>query len=1019
MGLSTAFGKSKDLRDKKSKIVIRSKPDGNNSDISYYDSRDPSRSLRKNRKTDHQVSRENSFNIKVNSSMHRSELNYLKKKKKRREYSMDESMARNYKRNLAAGQGRTYYKSVSKPSIEKVEISQINRMMLFYKNKEFKNALSAGEAILKTDASNRDALYIIGLTGSMLELIDKSILSFEKLLELDPKYKKSVYLFLSISYKKKGDFQKGLKVLDKAIKYFPNFYEAYIYRAKMFLKLKQTKKAKNEFYKATKLDPKKLTAYAGLGDCNRIESDYKSAIENYSKLLEKEETYFEVLGLKRAICFIETKQYSKAQQDIAKVLKLNEKNCEALYFKGLLQKVKGENHQAILQYEQAIKLNTSETATLKAIHDIALIRIEEKDIYSAYSTIDRLDEIPNSALYLQNLKIFLEGAVSMIKKKFDEGIGYLDKIISLSDIHDSVKPLIISYKAYGEFSLGKIEGALNGYEALEQMQSCSKSDSYNKDLCLGILNVRNKKFSVGEKYFLEAQSKDPSKIEPEFYLWITTVLKFLSQEEELYEQLLTELSNDALEEFNKKLILVIYQAVENLEKIQARNDSCSNLSFCIGLLKLPIGLEKEAVENFNIAIDKSDENCSHHFLWKGIALCHCEDYNQALNDFRCALSFEPNNFECGIYKGRCYLFKNDLDRAYQTLKDFMEEKQQECVVRYWIGNFFFNNGHLSHAERSFRESLEAQLTKEALWELIRCYVIEKNLMNSLERLEEYINHYGGREAKFDYDLLVALKETSNGDFSFARKKLDEMRTQSRAGKLFLKHDMIFYSGFVHFYLGNFEEALQEFEKAKIQKYEVLMKENREVDFMEEQALENILEYEESGTENVFASQTFIKEEIVYNKALCYVAMGNIQQAKKLFRDCTRLGGETENRTRIILDQLEKKNSSQYEINENDSQDNSSTSQNFEFQIFPIQNRLSGIYPPMEATLPSGEKANLHLSFCLPQVRPPDMSIKVGFEILKQISINSVENKPEAPWIQRSGETIIFTNKVKIYFIKGY
>lgn len=45
---------------------------------------------------------------------------------------------------------------------------------------------------------------------------------------MDPKYKKTVYLFLSLSYKKLGDKLSGVSILDKAIKHFPKFYEAFV-----------------------------------------------------------------------------------------------------------------------------------------------------------------------------------------------------------------------------------------------------------------------------------------------------------------------------------------------------------------------------------------------------------------------------------------------------------------------------------------------------------------------------------------------------------------------------------------------------------------------------------------------------------------------------------------------------------------------------------------------------------------------------------------------------------------------
>lgn len=43
-----------------------------------------------------------------------------------------------------------------------------------------------------------------------------------------------------------------------------------------------------------------------------------------------------------------------------------------------------DHSNAIIIYEQAIKLNGSETATAKALHDMALIYVEQKDMYAAY-----------------------------------------------------------------------------------------------------------------------------------------------------------------------------------------------------------------------------------------------------------------------------------------------------------------------------------------------------------------------------------------------------------------------------------------------------------------------------------------------------------------------------------------------------------------------------------------------------------------------------------------------------------
>jgi tetratricopeptide (TPR) repeat protein len=52
--------------------------------------------------------------------------------------------------------------------------------------------------------------------------------------------------------------------------------------------------------------------------------------------LKQDDSVFEIIGLKRAICYIELKQYNLAEEDINKILKVNQRNCEAIYFKGLI-----------------------------------------------------------------------------------------------------------------------------------------------------------------------------------------------------------------------------------------------------------------------------------------------------------------------------------------------------------------------------------------------------------------------------------------------------------------------------------------------------------------------------------------------------------------------------------------------------------------------------------------------------------------------------------------------------------
>ena len=75
--------------------------------------------------------------------------------------------------------------------------------------------------------------------------------------------------------------------------------------------------------------------------------------------------------------------------------------------------------------------------------------------------------------------------------------------------------------------------------------------------------------------------------------------------------------------------MIVYEAVESLELVLKSNDSCANLSFYIGFLKMAIGMENEAVDNFSFAIDKSEENLAFHFVWKGLAIAMSERPDQS------------------------------------------------------------------------------------------------------------------------------------------------------------------------------------------------------------------------------------------------------------------------------------------------------------------------------------------------------------------------------------------------------
>lgn len=54
---------------------------------------------------------------------------------------------------------------------------------------------------------------------------------------------------------------------------------------------------------------------------------------------------------------------------------------------------------------------------------------------------------------------------------------------------------------------------------------------------------------------------------------------------------------------------------------------------------------------------------------------------------------------------------------------------------------------------------------------------------------------------------------------------------------------------------------------------------------------------------------------------------------------------------------------------------------------------------------------LSLSFCIPKIEPPNMQPEFQDSILKEFDVIDIENKPEAPWIKRTDDGIVFTDNV--------
>lgn len=189
---------------------------------------------------------------------------------------------------------------------------------------------------------------------------------------------------------------------------FPRYYDALIYRGKLFIKCKQLDKAMVDFQTAIQSSPLKGLGYLGKADCLRYAGNFNEAIRMYQKAIQCEVGVSQAACLKKAITLFEAKQYEESVQDFDKILLEEPSNSEAYYFKGLCRLKMRNSQEALLCFEQSIKHNNSQKAVTKSLYEIAKIKIEGRDFYAAYHTLNRADFLDTEKSYLEKFRLFTE-----------------------------------------------------------------------------------------------------------------------------------------------------------------------------------------------------------------------------------------------------------------------------------------------------------------------------------------------------------------------------------------------------------------------------------------------------------------------------------------------------------------------------------------------------------------------------------------------------------------------------------
>jgi len=603
-------------------------------------------------------------------------------------------------------------------------------------------------------------------------------------------------------------------------------------------------------------------------------------------------------------------------------------------------------------------------------------KIKLRDIYGAFYELqsDSFSHMKDRA----RVDDLVNAAINTIKKKDVEALKLLNQVLVNKEYKDFVNEpeedevfnIALKYIAYCYFNRGDHEKAVGVYNLLEKKNCLEEDGVYNRHLCSAIILAKQGEYSSSEMELKKAMMYYPN--EPKIILSILEIIRFIIINHEEFDRLC--IHPHLHQPFKQDLFLVIFSAIQTLESIEVNLDSYFYLQHIIGMLKVIIELEHEAISNFSLAIQRNlGPPNAEFYYWRGLSFAISRNYKKGISDFERVLNMDPTFGKAATAAARSFLNCGDLSSALYILERAESGTEQSRNIRYWLGCFFLSNSIPTHAETFFLEALSIKEDELALHNLYLCNMLQKDLskaMKILARLIEICPKSTGY--KVDSDMLCSL-QTLIREPEQGLKLILGLKGKGE-GVVFRSFDIRFFEGVAlcinqrfHSGLRTFEALRKDIDKDDIEGIsDILNKTNNEDN-------EEGIYTEESINSVVAQGRTIYYPELLYNIYILHLILGDQKTASQYLS--------------MINSQLDGLNYSHYP------------------SIFISSNRFCSTFPFLRSPEGSSECC-YSLSFCLPSLTLPSLLLSADLRELNSLTIDSLGNHPEAPWTNR--EKGVFT-----------
>ena len=311
-------------------------------------------------------------------------------------------------------------------------------------------------------------------------------------------------------------------------------------------------------------------------------------------------------------------------------------------------------------------------------------------------------------------------------------------------------------------------------------------------------------------------------------------------------------------ENNKKLA---EKAKSLLDSALLMRDSDSDLYFFRGIVNYYLNKPIESIPDYEIAIDKAEDNMPVHFMARGLCYAQLKLFKEAIQDFSIAIQLNEKLSEAYFYRGRCAFLLDDSQLAFQDFQKMITNKHDDPSVHINAGNLLMLAGSVEDARKAYTNANSILTTPEAFIQRAKCYILLEKPENAQSDLENSTKLKDRKDIDFDIEILKIM----NSSFDSSDMQGSVLKKLSQLSKALQLHTEghIFKYKHLHWYKGVLYLHINEYHKAK-------------TEFKASLDTKSSTEDSNSVKENL---------EILYNLALCYILTEQYESKLVKIHEC--------------------------------------------------------------------------------------------------------------------------------------